>query len=480
MIGILRKKGKRSMVFACLNDGDGEITVPVARVLEGKGKEGLTRFSGGTTFKQSIRSLPGSGRIQLVYCRPQILLHRDTGKPKISIILIDWGVRESFHSLEYLSRQTAKRDDYELIWLEFYDRKPEALQRLVAKNERILDKWYVVGYPDNVIFHKHRLYNAGILAARGEVCVICDSDAIYQPTFIDRLIGAFEETPRAVIHLDQVRNDNHRFYPFNYPEIEEIFGPGIVNWDGTTTLGMVVQDRIHGANYGACMAARRRDLLAIGGADEHLDYLGYICGPYDLTFRLINYHGRPERWLQNEYLYHVWHPNTSGVNTDYKGPNDARGMSLRALHARASRRIRPYLRNPWIGRTWSGRSTNMESFFSYLKTRQELTWEMGRQPKDVDSVYWAERDYLGYNIFAHAGKWYAVTGARFHPSRAAAGGYRELVMGTSMAEVQAEIRRRGPGRSRHRFFSQPLQHLPVRVWRKSRRLLASLWEKSLW
>lgn len=408
-------------------------------------------------------------------CNPQIVLQRTSVKPKISLILIDWGVRESFHSLEYLNQQTARREDYELIWLEFYDRKPEALHRLVTGADRILDKWYVLGYSDDVIFHKHHVYNAGILASAGEVCVICDSDAIYQPTFIESVIRAFEETPRAVIHLDEVRNNDQRFYPFNYPKIEDIFGPGIFNWHGTTTTGLLVPDRIHGANYGACLAARRRDLLAIGGADEHLDYLGYICGPYDMTFRLVNYHGRLERWLQDEYLYHVWHPNTSGVNTDYKGPNDGRGMSLRALHARASFRIRPYLRNPWVGRTWSGRSPSIETFFTYLKTKDETAWKKGAQPKEVDSVYCAERDYLGYNIFAHAGKWYAVAGTRFHPSRACAGGYRDLIQGNSMADVQAEIRLRGP---RRRLLAQPLQRLPVRAWRKSRRLLSALWPQT--
>src|SRR5579859_5048744 len=213
-----------------------------------------------------------------MFCQPQILLNGNSGKPKISVILIDWGVRESFHCLEYLNRQTIDRRDYELIWLEFYDRKPAGLQQMVSSGNRVLDKWFVLGYPDDVIFHKHRVYNAGILAAAGSVCVICDSDAIFQPTFIESLIRAFEETPRAVIHLDEVRNDDHRFYPFNNPTIEDILGPGIVNWNGTTTNSLVSHDVIHGANYGACMAARRSDLLAVGGADEHLDYLGYICG----------------------------------------------------------------------------------------------------------------------------------------------------------------------------------------------------------
>ena len=26
-----------------------------------------------------------------------------------------------------------------------------------------------------------------------------------------------------------------------------------------------------------------------------------------------------ERWLRDEYLYHVWHPNETGINSDYQG-----------------------------------------------------------------------------------------------------------------------------------------------------------------
>ena len=81
----------------------------------------------------------------------------------------------------------------------------------------VLDKWIVLGYPDGLIYHKHRLYNVGILVAEGEICVICDSDAVFRPTFIEKLIEAFRETPNAVIHLDEVRNSDPPFYPFTFP-----------------------------------------------------------------------------------------------------------------------------------------------------------------------------------------------------------------------------------------------------------------------
>jgi len=60
-------------------------------------------------------------------------------------------------------------------------------------------------------------------------------------------------------------------------------------------------DPLHTRNYGACMSALREDLVDIGGADEHLDYLGHICGPYEMTFRLVNA-GRKEIWHPKNFF----------------------------------------------------------------------------------------------------------------------------------------------------------------------------------
>jgi hypothetical protein len=75
----------------------------------------------------------------------------------------------------------------------------------------------------------------------------------------------------------------------------------------------VKEDIIHSRNYGACFCARRDLLIQIGGADEHIDFIGHICGPYDLTFRLINI-GCKEIWHETEFLYHTWHPGQAGEN----------------------------------------------------------------------------------------------------------------------------------------------------------------------
>jgi len=47
---------------------------------------------------------------------------------EVSIILLDWKVRESFHILDYLNQQTVPRSNYEIIWIEYYNRKPKELE----------------------------------------------------------------------------------------------------------------------------------------------------------------------------------------------------------------------------------------------------------------------------------------------------------------------------------------------------------------
>jgi hypothetical protein len=411
---------------------------------------------------------------------PEIVLRRPRPDCRLSIILLDWGVRESFHTLHYLNQQTAPRPSYELIWLEFYARRPAGLQRMVRDAGRdgpALDQWIIAGYPDDHIFNKHRLYNLGLLAARGDVCVFCDSDAIYRPTFVQTVLEHLARRPATVLHLDEVRNTDRGFYPFRYPTIEDILGPGCRNWKATVSSGLASNcpDRLHEANYGACMAARRDELLAVGGADEHLDFLGYICGPYEMTFRLGN-KGRPECWRTDEYLYHTWHPNQSGINTDYQGPHDGLFVSLRALEARAIGRVMPYVENPWIARLRHGEQLALETVLPHMVGPHEPAWRIGRQPVEAEAVYKLERDYQGFNLFLYRGRWYALpVGAgdlepRHMPH------YHPLLDGENQDVLRRMVRwyNRLPSKVWARIGGLPLHRLPWRLVRRMGKELAWL------
>jgi len=271
--------------------------------------------------------------------------------PKVSIILLDWSCRESFHSVDYLNKQTVAREQYELIWIEYYGSVPGGLESKIKKadassgSKPLLDKWIVMDMPDDLYYHKHLMYNIGIIAGKGNIICICDSDAVFSPTFVESIIGAFEKSSDIVLHLDEVRNVSEKFYPFNYPQIKEILEGAVINWNKSKSItdGLLDNDDyLFTRNYGACFCAKKTDIISIGGSDEDLNYLGHVCGPYELTFRLINY-GLKEVWHQKEFIYHVWHPGTDG-HLNFAGPN-VKNMSLIALEALHTGRVMPLTEN---------------------------------------------------------------------------------------------------------------------------------------
>jgi tetratricopeptide (TPR) repeat protein len=282
----------------------------------------------------------------------EILYKRDLESPDISLVLLDWTCRESAHIFRYLANQTVPRDSYEIIWIEYYSRRFDQIQEQIVNAEMNgapppLDNWIVLGIPENVYYHKHLMYNIGIAIARGRLVCIMDSDAIVSPTFIESIVRSFSSAENIVLHLDEVRNVEVKHYPFRDPTVEEILGEGCKNWTGTTTTGLLDNKTpLYTRNYGACMCGKREDLISIGGADEHIDFLGHVCGPYDMTFRLVNA-GKREVWHEKEFLYHVWHPGTDGIN-NYIGPHDGRNNSSRALEAIKSGRVLPLSENPVI------------------------------------------------------------------------------------------------------------------------------------
>jgi len=260
--------------------------------------------------------------------------------PTVSLVLLDWSVRESFHFFEYLRKQNVTRNQFEIIVVEYYSRVAQGLQEFAD----FIDTWVLLEMPEEFYYHKHLMYNVGIVFARGKIITFCDSDSIVTETFVQSIIKEFELRSKIVLHLDQFRNNRKDLYPFNFPSIKTVLGRGCINNVKGKTKGIIENlDPIHERNYGACMCASRKNLIAIGGADEHIDFLGHICGPYDMTFRLRNF-GLYEIWHQTEFTYHTWHPGEGGAN-NYYGPHDGKHMSTTALEAVKTRRVLPLTQN---------------------------------------------------------------------------------------------------------------------------------------
>ncbi len=206
---------------------------------------------------------------------------------KVSVILLDWSCRERFHSFDWLNRQNVPRKQYELIWIELYDRVvPVAMEKADV----------VITCGQNGVYHKHMGYNIGLLHSKGKVVVICDSDAVFPEDFVTSIIKTFNlaksDIPDSLV-LMHYQWRSSVLYPDGLSEIEELTK---YSWADLWP------------NVGACMSVSRSDAIRFGGFDEHKSFRGYICGPYDLGWRLINA-GIPERWHDESVaIWHFSHP----------------------------------------------------------------------------------------------------------------------------------------------------------------------------
>lgn len=311
-------------------------------------------------------------------------------KPKVSFVLLDWSVRESFHVLHYLKEQDCSRDDFEVIIIEYYDREYEGIKRY----EDQVDTWLIMKMPVDCYYHKHLMYNLGIIVSNGDVISICDSDAMVKPSYVNKIAEAFNSNPDIVFHMDQFRNNKKEYYPFNYPSFEEVIGEGCINYSDNLTTGIVdIIDPIHTRNYGACMCARKEDLIAIGGADEHIDYVGHICGPYDMTFRLVNY-GKTEVWSHDEFLYHTWHPGSDGVD-NYMGPHDGKNMSTTSLLSLINKRVYPLVENNVIKKIREGTSSSVDDLIEDAVDKELMhNWSRDVLDNNYENIYKLDSKHL--------------------------------------------------------------------------------------
>ena len=266
-----------------------------------------------------------------------ITIHKrnDFGTPIISLILLDWSCRERFHTLDWLSKQNVPREQYELIWVELYNRVvPEVMEKADV----------VITCGQKGLYHKHVGYNVGLLHSKGQVITICDSDAGFPPDFIDSIICAFNPNgtnePKSIVLMHYQWRSKEK-YPEDLADITQLTKYFFELWP----------------NVGACMSVRRIDAVRFGGFDEHPSFRGYLCGPYDLGWRLVNA-TIPEIWHDEIVaLWHFAHPDpTASFSQSFSLKRWRREIvyphidyhALTAVEAFSTGRLLPLKENPEV------------------------------------------------------------------------------------------------------------------------------------
>lgn len=204
---------------------------------------------------------------------------------KISVIMVDGGFRENVFSAEYLSNQSLPDSDYEIIWVEYFDRVHAKISELPKVRGVTLNR--------SGQYHSSFCFNKGIELARGELLVIPDADQIMDRDFLAALWHTHSAYERLVT------------YVYRYDEIEE---NSLSSFDFDE-----LREKCHmrnPANYGGCLAVRKKWLLEINGYEMHPIFgSGFHANGLDLYTRFKNL-GLAVQWEPNLQIFHPWHPST--------------------------------------------------------------------------------------------------------------------------------------------------------------------------
>ena len=243
---------------------------------------------------------------------------------ELSIILLDWSVRERFQSVYWLQKQTVPRHLYELIWVECHDRVvPE-----VAAGVNFYITLNQAG-----LYNKHKGNNAGLACASGRVVTFCDSDAVFPPNFVENVLNHFQHMNHPLLGSfiqQKVLNHYELRCPDTYPSGVHL------------PLKELLKDREwkKWENNAACVSCLRRDAIGFGGMEEHDITSGYVNGPNDLVWRLIN-SGVPHMWEPDVVLWHFHHDGSGDLSGALKREGDHEGLQTH-LHGHNSMSVEAF------------------------------------------------------------------------------------------------------------------------------------------
>jgi|GEM_PF-1512772 len=219
-------------------------------------------------------------------------MSKDKENIRISVVMIDGSFRENVFGAKYFSEQNFPDEDYEIIWIEYFDRiHPE-----ISANSKVkaicLDK--------KGIYHSSYCFNRGIKEARGEIIVIPDADQIVLPDFLDRVWDLHQAYEKLVV------------YGYRYDEVQE----GILDSHDFKELEekCVLKNPF---NFGGCLTVRKKWLVQMNGYEEHDVFrTGFHANGMLMSSRFKNM-GLAIQWEPSLRLYHPWHPFTLSGSLEY-------------------------------------------------------------------------------------------------------------------------------------------------------------------
>jgi GT2 family glycosyltransferase len=209
---------------------------------------------------------------------------------RISIITWDGGFRESFHTVDAVSKLNYPSDKFDFTWVEYYEKIDLKLREKLSQSAN----FRYICLNGNGQWHAGKCINAGIRATNGNIIVIIDGDVCLDAGFLHQVVDLHSR------HIESA------VYGRRWDEP----GPNERNSTAVNIAALKMVCRVHSyINYGGCITIPRETLLDVGLYEEHHIFGGPHLLGGELASRLRN-RGVPIVWPPSLRVYHPWHENT--------------------------------------------------------------------------------------------------------------------------------------------------------------------------
>ncbi len=213
---------------------------------------------------------------------------------KISVIMVDGGFRERIFGVEYFSKQEFPQDEYEIIWVEFYDQVHPGVRKYPRVKVKVLNR--------EGIYHSSYCFNMGIKEATGEILVIVDADVMVTKDFL------------STVYEEHRKNHELVMYFYRFCQEKELFNKKDFSFEYIKKSAKLPALNVD--NYGGCLSVRKKWLIEVDGYEQHRAFAtGNHSNGKDVYTRLKNL-GLCVKWHPEKFLYHPWHPGTGGSGAD--------------------------------------------------------------------------------------------------------------------------------------------------------------------
>ena len=218
---------------------------------------------------------------------------------KLSVISWDASFRESSHILDFFGAQEFPAEDFELIWIDYYNSTRLFREKISSyPNFRLLPLLNNKKKP----WHLGECINAGVDESNGEILVIADGDIVVKKNFLSYVWDMHCQHENVAIYFKRYdepppSNDISTHISIDYLEKHAVLS--------------------NPTNYAGCLTLRRETFKRIRGFETHKAFAESGANGLDTYVRLRNA-GASIIWSPTHKIFHPWHGGTGDSRQKYR------------------------------------------------------------------------------------------------------------------------------------------------------------------